>query len=280
MELNNEKYTDIISTLEATASNYGLETYPFKIGWYNEALSDKKFELTDDYDTLAFVIISQPTMFEKAFLPFLSQEVATGTDSTIRDPLDRCMKETFSRLCELFADEDYNINAMHDFEISPVTKRPRVLVQTAGHVSGAVRFFQKHDLSEEKESNVVYSETELNFINEIESRKMFPVCLHPKFGGWFALRGVLVFKNVRVPGDQLLKRINPPKILRTKYDIANLLYLFNDHWRDSRYRDVGMSSDLERYSDLQQKYFGTEPSERKCLLQEMINFQENQALRH
>ena len=71
MELNEEKYTEVISTLEATASNYGLETYPFKIGWYNEALSDKKFELTDDYDTLAFVVISKPTMFEKAFLPFL-----------------------------------------------------------------------------------------------------------------------------------------------------------------------------------------------------------------
>ena len=168
MELTEEKYADIISTLEETASNCGLETYPFKTGWYNEALSDKKFELKDDYDTLAFVVISKPTMFEEAFLPFLCQEATTGTNSEIKDPLDRCMKETFDRLSQLFSNEGFTINAMHDFEISPVTKRPKVLVQTAGHVSGAVRFFQKHDLNEEIETDIEYSESELNFINNVK----------------------------------------------------------------------------------------------------------------
>ena len=275
MELTEENYTNIISTLEENASNCGLETYPFKIGWYNEALLDKKFELNDDYDTLAFVVISKPAMFEKAFLPFLCQEATTGTDSEIKDPLDRCMKETFNHLSQLFSNEGYTINAMHDFEISPVTKRPKVLVQTAGHVSGAVRFYQKHDLNGKIEIEAEYSESELNFINNVKSSKIFPVCLHPRYGGWFALRGVLVFRNVKVPGNLGLKRTDPPKILRTKFDIANLLYLFNEHWRDSRYRDVGMSTDLERYSDLQRKYFGTEPSERSSLIQQIINHQQN-----
>ena len=71
MELNKEKYTEIESALETEATKYGLEIHPFKVGWYNEALSDKKFEFSDDPNTLAFIVISTPTMFEKAFLPFL-----------------------------------------------------------------------------------------------------------------------------------------------------------------------------------------------------------------
>ena len=280
MELNKEKYTEIESALETEATKYGLEIHPFKVGWYNEALSDKKFEFSDDPNSLAFIVISTPTMFEKAFLPFLGHEVSTDADFEIKDPLDRCMKETFSRLSGLFSNEKYNINAMHDFEISPITKRPKVLVQTAGHVSGAVRFYQKQDLNKDDESERVYSESELNFIDKIKSSKVFPVCLHPKYGGWFALRGVLVFKNVRVSEDLCLKRVDPPKILHSKHDIANLLYLFNDHWRDSRYRDVGMSLDVEQYSELQKQYFGTEPSERKCLIQEMIKCQQMQTPRH
>jgi methylmalonic aciduria homocystinuria type C protein len=186
------------------------------------------------------------------------------------------MKETFLRLSKLFGN-DYQITPMHDFEISPITKRPTVLVQTAGHVAGAVRFYQKHDLKEETENDADNSESEKNFINRIDSSKVFPVCLHPKYGGWFALRGILLFKGVNVV-DSYLNRSDPPKILKTTYDIANLLYLFNEHWRDSRYRDIGMPSDVERYSDLQIKYFGTEPSERSELIKEMIQQQRRQNL--
>ena len=106
---------------------------------------------------------------------------------------------------------------------------------------------------------------------------MFPVCLHPKYGGWFALRGILLFKGVKVV-DSYLNKKDPPNILKRSHDIAKLLYLFNDHWRDSRYRDIGMPSDVERYSNLQRKYFGTEPSERKALIQEIIQHQKTHPL--
>lgn len=35
---------------------------------------------------------------------------------------------------------------MHDFEMRPGTRRPKILVQTAGHVSGAAYFYQKDDI--------------------------------------------------------------------------------------------------------------------------------------
>jgi len=48
----------------------GFEVHPFLIGWYNDQVSEK-FRLPYPDSTLSFVVISQPSMFEKAFLPFL-----------------------------------------------------------------------------------------------------------------------------------------------------------------------------------------------------------------
>ena len=271
MGIREDEYENIVTKLEEEAQVMGLETYPFKIGWYNNALNDKRFEIPDDPETLAFIVISSPSMFEKTFLPYLENEGTDGKNSEIKDPLDRCMKEAFARLAQLFMANDYGIVAMHDFEISPINKRPKVLVQTAGHVAGAVRFYQQCDLKTiNKSVSMNTCESQMNLINQMRSKKVFPVCLHPKYGGWFALRGVLIFKNVRV-SPPLLQPLDPPMILKTEYDIANLLYLFNDHWRDSRYRDVGMPSDLERYSTLQQEYFRTEPSERKILISKITH---------
>lgn len=41
---------------------------------------------------------------------------------------------------------EYKTTVLHDFEMRPGSRRPKVLVQTAGHVSGAVYFYQKKDV--------------------------------------------------------------------------------------------------------------------------------------
>ena len=58
----------------------------FQVGWYNDQVG-AKFELDYAYDTLAFIVISQPSMFEKGFLPFMKEQKYSG----IRDPIDECM---------------------------------------------------------------------------------------------------------------------------------------------------------------------------------------------
>ena len=74
---------------------------------------------------------------------------------------------------ELFPDLQ-NVAVMHDFELLP-NRRPKILAQTAAHVSGAVRLFQEGDVAPE-------------LLADICSPKVYPVCLHPRFGGWFAIR--------------------------------------------------------------------------------------------
>lgn len=40
---------------------------------------------------------------------------------------------------------DCDIEAIHDFELLP-SRRPKILVQTAGHVSGAAYYYQRKDV--------------------------------------------------------------------------------------------------------------------------------------
>ena len=68
---------DLQREIETVLSPNGFEVRPFLTGWYNELVADK-FHLDYPEDTLAFVIISQPSMFEKAFLPFLSSHYKSG----------------------------------------------------------------------------------------------------------------------------------------------------------------------------------------------------------
>ena len=129
---------EIWTTLEGYGEKFGLEVAPFKAGWYNEALQDVRFAFDVADDTLAFVVVSSPSMFEKAFLPFVSGDEGGG-GGVRADPLDECMKHHFQTMCRLFP-ESYRPEAMHDFEmVSPVSKRPKVLVQTAAHVASVAR---------------------------------------------------------------------------------------------------------------------------------------------
>lgn len=176
-----EKLREIEGRLTTLLSPYGFECHPFKVGWYNEHVS-QPFVLPYDKDTIAFIIISTPSMFEKAFIPFLASADYLRTKQ--QDPIDQCMVKHFSSVKAEYP--ELNIETIHDFETTP-NKRPKVLVQTAGHVSGAVRYYQRKDLSSDPWG---------------PEKKIYGVCLHPEFGGWFALRGIAIFKTVSCPDLQ------------------------------------------------------------------------------
>ena len=76
---NNEEVHQLQSQIEDILCPHGFEVHPFLTGWYNEHVSPK-FHLDHPDNTLAFIIISQPNMFENAFLPFLSSQYKSGED--------------------------------------------------------------------------------------------------------------------------------------------------------------------------------------------------------
>jgi methylmalonic aciduria homocystinuria type C protein len=93
------------------------------------------------------------------------------------------------------------------------------------------------------------------------SQRIAGVCIHPRYGGWFAIRGVLLLPGVEVPD---LPQRKPPDCIPVRADRITLLEGFNFHWRDWTYRDA--VTPQERYSEEQKAYFSAPPADRLALL--------------
>eukprot|EP00112_Aurelia_sp_Birch-Aquarium-sp1_P020198 Seg515.8 transcript_id=Seg515.8/GoldUCD/mRNA.D3Y31 product="Methylmalonic aciduria and homocystinuria type C protein" protein_id=Seg515.8/GoldUCD/D3Y31 len=221
----------------------GLEIYPFKIGWYNASVQPA-FHLPYDTDRVAFIILSVPSMFEKCLIPFIKDDQFDCLSN--QDPLDQCMKEVFIKIKDHF--KEYKIDGIHDYEVHP-NRRPKILVQTAGHVAGAAYYYRQEDIQ-----------------NCSVEGKLYGVSIHPKYGGWFAFRGALIFENVTCA--DLVQR-DPEDVVKTDELKLELLKKFNYHWKDWSYRDIIKPEST--YSEEQKLFFITPPSERKSLLDSMKN---------
>lgn len=228
---------EVLMQLAAEAKDTGLECHPFKIGWYNTRVQPP-FHLPYSNDTFAVIITSTPSMFEQLFLPYLATRYQQGQ----LDPLDQCLAEWFEHCKKAFS--RWDVNTIQDFELHP-TRRPKVLVQTAGHVAGAAYYYQRSDVIPPDPWP--------------ETKTIFGVSVHPKYGGWFALRGVLIFKDLLTPE---LQQKDPVDCVPTRKQRIELLEKFNLNWQDWSYRDVTGIEVTEKYSETQQQYFATEPSKR------------------
>ncbi|XP_041358604.1 cyanocobalamin reductase / alkylcobalamin dealkylase-like isoform X3 [Gigantopelta aegis] len=153
---------------------------------------------------------------------------------------------SLNRTCQEFLEEE--VEVIHDFEMTP-NRRPKVLLQTAGHVSGAAYYYQQNDLKENTWP---------------QKKKMYGVSIHPRYGGWFAFRPVVIFKNIECPDleQQLPEDCVPTQELRKE-----LLERINFHWQDWSFRDI--IAPVKRYSEEQKLYFQTLPKDRHELLVKM-----------
>ena len=244
----------VIGRLQRGCEGSGVTCHPFLLGWYQEKVSSP-FHFPYSVDTLAVLLVSTPSMFEKLFLPYLS---SPQYSPTTLDPLDQCFKHFFSRLRELSA--PHKVEAIHDFEMSPGYRRPWVLVQTAGHVAGVARYYQREDVNPDPWP---------------AEQRVYGVSMHPEYGGWFAFRGVLIFPDIQAPR---LSRTEPRDCVPSHEMRADLLNRFNGNWKDWSYRDVIVGGVKEKYSEKQTLYFSTKPAERGILIQSLVSTQQEDEL--
>ncbi|XP_014667334.1 PREDICTED: methylmalonic aciduria and homocystinuria type C protein homolog [Priapulus caudatus] len=238
--IDNNDALSINKGIRELLEHAGFESYPFKVSWYNKSV-EPVFHLGYHGDTLAFIIISTPNMYENAFKPFVTRSKCLG----VRDPIDECVAHHFDQVKNLFSGE--KITCIHDFELTP-TRRPKILVQTASHIAGAAYYYQRNDVKEQP-------------TRWDKKSRIYGVCIHPKWGGWFGLRGVLIFDNVQCPE---LSQTIPPDVVDTDAKKIELLERFNNNWQDWTFRDIIPPDG--RYSEEQKLYFATAPAERKKLL--------------
>ena len=242
-DLDSEEWRGAVEGVRVAVAGAGLEVHPFKVGWYNQRVGPP-FQLGYHDDTLAVVFVSTPSMFERLLRPFLS---SPSFVPTARDPVDQCHKQLFASVAKQIGRV---VTVIQDFELDGM-RRPRILVQTAGHVAGAVRYYQRGDVESEPWP---------------AEERVFGVAVHPRYGGWFALRGVLIFDELRAGAG--LQWAEPPDPVTSREKRVELLEKFNKHWQDWSYRDVLSegSEVAERYSTEQQSYFGTEPQKRGAVI--------------
>uniref|UniRef100_A0A8C4DCJ3 Cyanocobalamin reductase / alkylcobalamin dealkylase n=3 Tax=Dicentrarchus labrax TaxID=13489 RepID=A0A8C4DCJ3_DICLA len=230
---------EIRGQLEDCLSKLGFEVYPLKVGWYNSLLPPS-LRLAYPDDSLAMVVLSTPSMFEQAFLPFLEERGCQG----LSDPIDQCVKHCVtSAVSQCFPGQEVDVR--YDYELLP-SRKPKFLAQTAAHVSGAAFYYQQSDVRDQPWAE----------------KKIFGVCVHPRFGGWFAIRALLVFGGVMV-GSEMEQPV-PPDCVPSREGRIQLLEAFNFHWQDWRYRDI--IRPVQTYSQKQKDYFSTLPAKRFDLL--------------
>ncbi|XP_076008938.1 cyanocobalamin reductase / alkylcobalamin dealkylase isoform X2 [Genypterus blacodes] len=212
----------------------GFEVHPLKVAWYNSVL-EPSMRINYPEDTVAAVVLSTPDMFEQAFLPFLEQSGC----QRFSDPIDQCVKHSITSAVSQKVDISY------DYEMLP-TKLPKFLAQTAAHMAGAAYYYRQDDVIDQPWGK----------------KKMYGVCIHPRFGGWFAIRALLVFDGV-VAGPELVQPV-PIDCVSSREDRIQLLEAFNLRWQDGSYRDI-IPVD-QTYSQRQQDYFLLRPAKRFDLL--------------
>jgi methylmalonic aciduria homocystinuria type C protein len=202
-------------------------------------------------DTLAILLVSIPDMFENLLLPFIMDR-RHGDDPRV-DPLDQCLKAEFLDLQRSFS--NHKTEFIQDHELHP-NRRPKILLQTAGHVSGAAYYYQRSDVRPNDQPWDA-------------GTNIYGVSVHPRYGGWFAFRGVLIFQDLTID-DSELKPIEPVNCVSSQEKVIELLEKFNKNWEDWSYRDVLDGPVLGRYSLRQREYFGTVPAKRSDVIDKWI----------
>ena len=186
-------------------------------------------------------------MFECTLKPFI---LSHPNKRKGLDYLDQCMQRQFKDMQEIL--HEHEMDVILDFELDPY-RRPRILVQTAGHVSGAAYYYQKNMVTNPPWDS---------------DKKVYGVSMHPVYGGWFAFRGVIILKNLHI--DEGFMQKIPFDCVGDESMVAELLKRFNNNWKDWSYRDVTINTVKERYSKDQMEYFITLPNERPKLIEKWI----------
>lgn len=78
---------------------YSQSNFSFhKVGWYNAHVKPG-FCLEHHKDTLAFIVISSPSFFERGFLPFVRNSVENSIN---QDYLDQALRSCLTRAIQVF----------------------------------------------------------------------------------------------------------------------------------------------------------------------------------
>mmetsp|Transcript_44177 Transcript_44177/g.99343 ORF Transcript_44177/g.99343 Transcript_44177/m.99343 type:complete len:298 (+) Transcript_44177:50-943(+) len=227
--------------LEALAETLGrwCEQYqmacskPFLIGWYNSqrdktANGQQRLDLPED--AVAFTLYSVPQYLQVIVEHFARVQ-----------PKDRFVDSTTNRILSALARQlpaEFDAFTMNTDEGPPFP----IHVQSIGAVAGMDQHVEVSEVSEvTDEAWAAEISDELEEIrdpkmwgtNREDRRRIFPVNVHPKYGGWYSYRAVVVLRGVRRPdllAPEPLSFLSPEEKKRILGEYNSRHHLC--HWRD------------------------------------------------
>lgn len=232
--ISNEQVKKIKNRLNKKLKPFGFECKPFLIGWYNDKVNDS-FKLKEyDYNTVAFIVISNGDMWYA--MKNLKQDTPLGLEESLqKNPVHTTTRYYLQYAANSTLLGKYATDIIYDFDYRP-NKQPKLLVQTAGHVAAMAYYYQRKDSDPEE--------------------CKYGTAIHKEYGGWFGFRGAFVLKATTCPD---LKKKEPVDVLGSDEKRQLLLKLFTS-W-DWAYRDIIPVS--KRYNKEQAEFFLLSPDKRK-----------------
>jgi len=217
---------------------FGFECRPFLVQWYNDLVADRYKLKHVSGDTLALCVISNADMY-RTMLQMKRNPPLNLADKFLKDPVHTTTRYYLQQAVnsKLIGQDKSHLDAevIHDFDLQP-NRMPKVLVQTAGHVSGIAYYYQPK--------------------NGDPADCKVGVAIHKNYGGWFGFRGIILLKNVSCAD---LKHKNPVDVVGVDTEKRiELLQLFGK-W-DWAFRDIVPVT--KRYSKVQAYFFLAPPDKR------------------
>lgn len=248
--------------LSAYLASFSMACESFKVGWYNKTrrqVAGGTQLINAPDEALGFIVLSGPGFFNY----LAKQYPESKSSSPVDDTTDAIMKGAVSRCGATLAAEALNVD-----------KEPYIHAQSIGHLAGMVQYIDHN-------STAVFSEEEESDLREdmrsTRDPKMwgdaldtfFPVAIHPRLGGWYVFRFILVLNritSVEMPQPQ------PLAFLDDELKKA-ILREFNLHGELGRWRDLPGQKREDKYSALEYVFFNEPKMDKRKRILELASLE-------
>uniref|UniRef100_A0A8R1EMQ3 Cyanocobalamin reductase (cyanide-eliminating) n=1 Tax=Caenorhabditis japonica TaxID=281687 RepID=A0A8R1EMQ3_CAEJA len=102
---------------------------------------------------MALLILSTPNMFDVAFRKWVVQKTMEfgsfdKVSELVTSPIQNFLEDRLDVMSDKLRELEENFEILHDYSMTP-QRRPKILMQTCGHVAGAAFYYQPRHFREE-----------------------------------------------------------------------------------------------------------------------------------
>ena len=207
--------------------------------------------MTTEANRVAFICISHRDFFKRVVSEF---DPISDTTSFVDNTVDKVLRETLCMFHPSLAARGYNTD-----------KPPYVHVQSMGHVAGVDEYISASTIS--PDLAVLTGNRDPDLWGDL-TNKILGVSIHPKYGGWYAYRMLIILEGVAWPTDKIQEE--PLKFLSDQ-DKETIISEYNSNSDLCRWRDFNDDAyRLQRYDPIQYAFFTERSIQKRRRILELL----------